>query len=199
MKRARSAAVVAVVALGVGCGDSRGSAMSADACPRCHVDEAARASLESSHSILFDCTFCHAPSTDDPGSGHRSIVDCVACHSETSHPPSEVPGDGEAVAPSCVRCHDPHGTPNLRLIRETIAEVAITFDNYVGYAPGSYAEPGPLGIAGLGAGTGPCEVCHDATFTYRHDGGGLPHHQKRCTQCHTHASGFRPSHGEVPG
>ena len=55
------------------------------------------------------------------------------------------------------------------------------------------------GVTGLGAGTGLCEVCHDATLFYRHDGGPLPHHQKRCTECHTHAAGLKPSHGEVPG
>ena len=69
-----------------------------------------------------------------------------------------------------MQCHDPHGSQNIKLVRETIttpggANRPITFDNLTGLADGSFANASAPG-------TGVCEICHTTTNHYRMDGTG---------------------------
>jgi hypothetical protein len=103
-----------------------------------------------------------------------------------------------------VQCHNPHGTSNIKLVRETIcteaqvpcpqgSERQIRFDNESGERDGSFAslsEPG----------TGVCEICHIDTDVFKADGTGEDNHwvflprltTPSCVACHQHPRGFMP-------
>jgi hypothetical protein len=161
-------------------------------CAGCHADVAAAWGNASSHSLIYSCADCHADAGTDPGPGHRTAPWCDQCHSEAAHPPD----GGWAVDLTCRTCHDPHGSPNLFLVPETIpvdgVPVSVDFRNTDGYADYSFAEPGEQdgGTNDRGPGTGLCEVCHDRTRYYDRTGTGAPHYTARCTVCHDHAEAF---------
>jgi predicted CXXCH cytochrome family protein len=143
---------------------------------------------DSLHQQKFagQCSACHAEVNPEPGPGHRAISPCIACHNPrvvTTHTP---PGNPLA----CTQCHEPHGTDNIRLIRDVIQTPAggdrpMHFDNLTGFADGSFASPSAPGM-------GLCEVCHTQTQFYRADGTGAPHPRLQCTTCHRHEAGFTP-------
>jgi len=149
----------------------------------CHQDEAARHTMPSGHAVQT-CTTCHAERDPTPGPDHRATEGCQTCHPSTqTHAPA-------GVALPCVQCHDPHGSQNIKLVRETIttpggANRPITFDNLTGLADGSFANASAPG-------TGVCEICHTTTNHYRMDGTGSPHFTYSCLGCHRHDDGFRP-------
>jgi predicted CXXCH cytochrome family protein len=153
-------------------------------CAICHPDEAALFQKSSLHSSNFECTGCHAEVSPKPGPGHRSVPACTDCHDTATHSPP-----GVAAFP-CTQCHDPHGTDNIRLVRDTIttpqgAERPITFNNLLGRVDGSFASASAPG-------TGVCEICHTTTRFYRADGTGDPHFTFSCLPCHLHENGFAP-------
>jgi predicted CXXCH cytochrome family protein len=156
-------------------------------CTLCHADEAARLAKSSLHHAEFagTCSSCHAEVSPAPGPGHRAISACADCHS-----PDRVASHAPGVAIPCTQCHEPHGTDNIRLIRDVITTVQgadrpVRFDDVSGRADGSFAS--------LSApGTGLCEVCHTTTQFYRADGAGAPHLVTPCDRCHPHDAGFAP-------
>jgi predicted CXXCH cytochrome family protein len=156
-------------------------------CALCHPDQAARLARGNLHQAKFsnECSACHAEVTPEAGPGHRAKADCADCHS-----PERVATHAPGMAIPCTQCHDPHGSDNIRLVRDVIrtlqgTDQPVQFDSLTGRADGSFASESAPG-AGL------CEICHTKTQFYRADGGGLPHHVESCIRCHLHAQGFAP-------
>jgi hypothetical protein len=94
------------------------------------------------------------------------------------------------VAIPCTSCHEPHGSDNIRLIRDVVrtlegADRPMRFTNLDGRADGSFASASAPG-------SGLCEVCHTRTQFYRADGTGTAHYEIPCGQCHPHETGFAP-------
>jgi len=155
-------------------------------CPSCHQPEATHLAQASLHHDKFSgrCSACHAEVNPQPGPGHRATSSCSDCHSASQVAAHMPPGNPIP----CAQCHEPHGTQNIRLIRDVIhttpgADKPIHFDNVIGLADGSFASASQPG-------TGLCEVCHTTTRHYRADGTGSPHYTDDCTRCHEHAQGF---------
>jgi predicted CXXCH cytochrome family protein len=157
-------------------------------CAICHADEAARLAKGNRHHDRFAgrCSSCHAEATAEPGPGHRASSDCADCHAPrrvARHVPPNMPV-------SCTQCHEPHGTDNIRLIRDAIltprgVEEPVRLATLAGRADG--------GLASASApGTGLCEICHTRTRFYRADGGAAAHFTTACGRCHPHAAGFLP-------
>jgi hypothetical protein len=156
-------------------------------CSSCHPAEEALLAKGNLHHDKFQgrCSSCHAAVRPEPGPGHRAISACTDCHSET-----RVATHAPGVGIPCAQCHEPHGTDNIRLVRDVIHIVQGTdrplqFTSLAGRADGSFASASTPG-AGL------CEVCHTATQFYRADAAGAPHFTITCLQCHSHAAGFLP-------
>jgi predicted CXXCH cytochrome family protein len=157
-------------------------------CPVCHAAEAARLAKANLHHLKFSgkCSSCHAEASPEPGPGHRATSACADCHSAALVATHVPPG----VGIPCTQCHEPHGTDNIRLVRDVIHTTGgddrpLEFASVVGKAAGSFAsEPAP--------GTGLCEVCHTRTQFYRADAGGAPHYTTSCLVCHMHSTGFLP-------
>jgi predicted CXXCH cytochrome family protein len=157
-------------------------------CAVCHPDEAARLAQPSLHQSKFagTCSSCHAETSPAPGPGHMATSACRDCHSRERVATHVPPG----TAIPCTQCHEPHGSDNIRLVRDVIRtfqgdDQPMQFDGLTGKADGSFAsESSP--------GTGLCEVCHTRTQFYRADGGGTPHYDESCSRCHSHAAGFAP-------
>lgn len=156
-------------------------------CAVCHPAEAALLAKPNLHHDEFAgrCSSCHADAGLEPGPGHRATSACSDCHS-----PARVATHAPGVGIPCTGCHEPHGTDNIRLVRDVIhtlqgADRPIRFDSVVGQADGSFASAST-------AGTGLCEVCHTRTQFYRADGSGAAHYVTPCTLCHPHAAGFSP-------
>jgi len=152
-------------------------------CILCHADETARLAMPSGHADKA-CATCHAELNPTPGPGHRAVEPCQSCH-----PMTETHAPGGAALP-CVQCHDPHGSTNIKLVRESITTPSgrispIMFQNLTGQADGSFASA-------TAPGSGVCEVCHTTTNHYRADGGGTPHFTYSCLGCHRHNDGFAP-------
>jgi predicted CXXCH cytochrome family protein len=159
-------------------------------CATCHPAEAAKLAGDSLHHDKFTgrCSACHAELMPDPGPGHRAKSACADCHSPALVAPHVPPG----IPIACTDCHDPHGSDNIRLVRDVIrtvqgADRAVRFDDAVtGRADGSFASASAPG-------TGLCEVCHTLTQFYRADGTGAAHYVTTCTRCHPHSAGFLPA------
>jgi predicted CXXCH cytochrome family protein len=156
-------------------------------CSSCHPDETARLAKANLHHDKFvgQCSRCHAEVQSEPGPGHRAISACADCHS-AERVATHAPG----VGIPCTQCHEPHGTDNIRLVRDVIhtiqgADQPVHFDNLDGMADGSFASASAPG-------TGLCEICHTRTQFYRADGSGAPHYTVPCIRCHPHATGFLP-------
>jgi len=157
-------------------------------CESCHAEEAGRLAKPNLHHDRFagKCSSCHAEATPEPGPGHRATSPCADCHAPAlvaTHVPP-----GEPLA--CVACHEPHGSDNIRLIRDVVrapdgTDHALLFDDLTGRVDGSFASASAPG-------TGLCEVCHTRTNHYRVDGTGDPHYTTGCLTCHPHAAGFLP-------
>jgi predicted CXXCH cytochrome family protein len=156
-------------------------------CTVCHADEGTRLEKQSLHHDRFTgrCSACHAEVKTEPGPGHRAVSACADCHS-----PDLVPSHMPGVAIACTSCHEPHGSDNIRLIRDVVrtpqgADRPIHFATLDGRVDGSFASVSAPG-------TGLCEVCHTRTQFYRADGSGTAHYEIPCGQCHPHETGFAP-------
>jgi predicted CXXCH cytochrome family protein len=156
-------------------------------CAICHADEAARLATGNLHGTWFAnrCSSCHAEVTPEPGPGHRARSDCADCHS-----PARVATHAPGVGLACSRCHEPHGSNNIRLVRDVVRTLQgidrpVFFTSVAGRADGSFASASAPG-------TGLCEICHTATQFYRADGSGVAHFTDGCLRCHAHAAGFFP-------
>lgn len=145
-------------------------------CLACHTDVAAEWASVSSHSLLHDCTGCHAL-TSGSGPGHATRPACGDCHSEALH------------RTACVDCHTPHGSPNLFLVREEVtAPDGTRFPvRYV-----SLAGLDPDGLAHADGDSGLCEGCHTGTTAYDRDRTAAAHDTARCPDCHDHQLAFAP-------
>jgi predicted CXXCH cytochrome family protein len=157
-------------------------------CTLCHTEQAAQLDKRSLHHDRFTgrCSVCHAEMTPEPGPGHRAVSACAECHSPERVPSHVPPG----VAIPCASCHEPHGSDNIRLVRDVVrtpqgTQRAIRFTTLDGAVDGGFASASAPG-AGL------CEACHTQTQFYRGDGSGAPHYEIPCGQCHAHVSGFAP-------
>jgi predicted CXXCH cytochrome family protein len=157
-------------------------------CADCHAEEVTRLAKPNLHHDRFvgKCSSCHAEASPDPGPGHRATSPCADCHAPERVATHVPPG----LALPCIACHEPHGSDNIRLIRDVVhapdgGDHALRFDNLTGRADGSF-------VSASAPGTGLCEVCHTQTTFYRVDGSGAPHYTTTCLTCHPHAAGFLP-------
>lgn len=155
-------------------------------CALCHAELANHMATTGGHqSLSLKCETCHANlEPGEFGPGHRSIPACADCHSteHTHHDPAA------GTPQQCQVCHTPHGSDNIKLIRQLIQTATgptrpVVFTNENGVANGGFASAS-------NPGTGVCEICHTTTRFYRADGIDLPHFTLPCITCHTHASGF---------
>src|SRR5262249_51995614 len=87
-------------------------------CATCHPAEAALLAKPTLHHDEFTgkCSSCHAEVSPEPGPGHRATSACADCHSATRVADHVPPG----IRIPCAQCHDPHGTDNIRLVRDVI-------------------------------------------------------------------------------
>lgn len=156
-------------------------------CATCHPNETAKLAKDNLHHDEFTgrCSSCHAEASPDPGPGHRLTSACADCHS-----PSRVTTHAPGIGIPCTQCHDPHGSDNIRLVRDVVrttigTDQPIRFTALTGRADGSFASASTPG-------TGLCEVCHTRTRFYRADATGSAHYTTSCIQCHPHEAGFFP-------
>jgi len=99
-----------------------------DLCLSCHQEIKGKFSLVSHHPVLHKtilCIDCHKVlgSLDKPLSSASSNFRCFSCHSEFQGPfPYEhgAVNDYTIEKEGCIYCHDPHGSPNLRLLKEPV-------------------------------------------------------------------------------
>ena len=148
-----------------------------DDCADCHADTAALFAKTSLHSTNLSCNGCHDQLSSSPGPAHRRVPDCTQCHPDLTHGPPNI----EALA--CTRCHEPHGTDNIKLIRNEVTTLqgeihSIDFGEDRVFV--SASEPG----------SGICEICHTTTRFFRDDGSGDLHAPVSCPTCHDHSEGF---------
>jgi len=162
--------------------------ISLDDCTVCHGGIVDRMGATGGHGTVdSNCQACHQNLLPgEVGQGHRSVPRCAECHldKQTHHDPAA------GTATECTQCHTPHGSPNLRLVRESISTPAggvrpVEFTSTNGLADGSYASVSHPG-------SGVCEICHTATQFYRGDGSGQQHETDPCVDCHSHAAAFTP-------
>jgi hypothetical protein len=159
-------------------------------CARCHGDIAGQAAATGGHEATLPCAACHGDRRPGRfGRRHRRTARCKECHAEqTRHPPRA--HRPKRATRDCLVCHDPHGSPNLDLVRPVVRVrprklAPITFVSASGAAAGGFTDPSAPG-------KGLCEACHRKTDFYRADGRGEPHFAETCTHCHDHAAGFGP-------
>jgi predicted CXXCH cytochrome family protein len=107
---------------------------------------------------------------------------------------------------TCLTCHTPHGTGNLRLVRESITVAPADIADFEGSFSVSL-DTLASGVADNGLadltdqGFGVCERCHTKTSVFdnagiSNDGGSDGIHTAPvglCTDCHPHSGGFKPS------
>jgi len=159
-------------------------------CARCHEQQSVLAAA-GGHAFNVDCLSCHQDRRPGRvGHGHRTIAGCTTHHDVVGHPPHAVARSRRQPSRTCLVCHDPHGSPNLSLVRPAVPPrphqlKAVTFTTEQGAAPGGFTDP-------AAPGTGLCEICHRRTDFYRANGGGKPHFVESCVLCHVHDTGFQP-------
>ena len=163
----------------------------AGVCGSCHYDLALAYTFPAGHAAALDCIACHGDRRPGRvGRRHRSILDCANCHDAVhAHPAKVANRQGRRQTRTCLNCHDPHGTPNLSLVRDLVHwrrrlyDVSFTVEG--GLTPGGLASP-------TDPGSGMCEVCHRTTEFYPASGHGDPHFGENCPACHDHTAAFAP-------
>lgn len=177
-----------------------------DDCEFCHWENVERATTFQGHGT--GCFMCHTRARTGFGAGHMTKANCETCHNETwptgpkqGHPQDvwKNLGTPQGRTDNCAMCHDPHGTPNLYMIRDRLwtftgTPVDVRFLNEDGQADDSFVELSQAqgGHNDKEPGQGLCEVCHTQTNHYRRDGTGLEHFTMNCVLCHDHSKGFIP-------
>jgi hypothetical protein len=140
------------------------------------------------------CTACH-----DSGSSHISgslgsftrLIkpndnrQCASCH-DTAAVGVAFRNMSSHVLLDCRVCHDPHGTPNLAMIRTRLNNCTTVYTDREN------------GLVNFTNNRGVCQACHTKTTHYL---AGVPetgHYSSGCLDCHRHNSAggaFRPSGG----
>ena len=177
-----------------------------DDCDFCHSEYVERARTFQGHGT--GCFMCHTRARTGFGAGHMTKASCETCHNETwptsqphGHPPAlwATFGTPEERTANCATCHNPHGTPNLSMVRDLLTTldgtpVDVSFLNEDGQADDSFVElpSASGGQNGKEPGQGLCEVCHTQTNHYRRDGTGAAHFTSNCVLCHEHTKSFAP-------
>ncbi len=146
--------------------------------------------------IQLQCTACHDASAphisgrlgDATRLKKEGDALCLDCHNGTKATAVSPHGNegwaNATQAPfriTCAECHDPHGTGNLRMIRERIRGQAVVFTRPTGQD--SFDEPDDANEDDL------CATCHTTTAHNRVPANRdqRPHHEgAQCTDCHTH-------------
>jgi predicted CXXCH cytochrome family protein len=163
----------------------------AGVCGSCHYDLALAYTFPAGHAAALDCIACHGDLRPGRvGRRHRSIPNCANCHDAVhAHPAKVADRTGRRQTRTCLNCHDPHGTANLRLVRDLVhwrgRLYDVSFTAEAGLAPGGLASP-------TDPGSGMCEVCHRKTDFYPASGHGDPHFTADCPLCHDHTVAFAP-------
>src|SRR5262245_45765508 len=189
----RLAAWVGMVVLLAGAGASAQTAPPPDAgvCGTCHYDLALAYAFPAGHAAALDCIACHGDRRPGRvGRRHRTIPNCADCHKTIhAHPAKVADLQGRRQTRACLNCHDPHGTGNLRLVRDLVRSrqrlFDVSFTVEAGLAPGGLASPSDPG-------SGMCEVCHRKTDVYPASGRGDSHFTQDCSLCHDHTVAFAP-------
>jgi hypothetical protein len=139
-------------------------------------------------------------SADDSACGGRMM----GCHNLSLH-------NSDAVGTTygtwgrdftCMTCHQPHGTPNIFLIKQTIStpnsgDMGVDFRILSGGVEGDHDFS--MGDATDGFNDSPCEVCHTQPGHFRNDDAQTPatdhNNDADCTSCHPHEMGFQLAGG----
>ena len=179
-------------------------------CGKCHASDF-------SDPIRFACQRCHADPADttDPLNGTTKAQYPLAppygygtAPNVSMHSSSVVGtkyGSWTMGDKGCVTCHNPHaqeqnnvfGTDYGMFIKEYVCfnnpVTGLNLQEFVEFTSdmgsGSFAD-GPRHNENI------CEMCHTQTNHHQRDGsapGGQSHYDStKCTDCHTHTSGFKP-------
>ncbi|MEW6600065.1 MAG: MopE-related protein [Nitrospirota bacterium] len=179
-------------------------------CGKCHA-------ADFNDPIRFACQRCHADPADtsDPLNGVLKVqyplfppygygsAPNVAMHSSENIGTRY--GNWNMGDKGCVTCHNPHaqeqnnlfGTDYGMFIKEYVCfnnpVTGLNIQEFVEFTsdtgPGSFAD-GPRNNENI------CEMCHTQTKYHRRDGTSPTHYDgDKCTNCHVHESGFKPSCG----
>jgi len=179
-------------------------------CGKCHA-------ADFGDDIRFACQRCHADPADtsDPLNGTikaqyplappygYGTAPNVAMHSSTNLGTRY--GNWTMGDKGCVTCHNPHAqeqnnvfkTDYGMFIKEYICYnnpvTGLVLNDFVKFTsdtgPGSFADGQPHN-------ENICEKCHTQTKYHRRDGSSPTHYDgDKCTNCHIHENGFKPSCG----
>ncbi|HEX7401314.1 MAG TPA: cytochrome c3 family protein [candidate division Zixibacteria bacterium] len=104
-----------------------------DLCLNCHQELGGKFFLVSHHPVIQKtilCIDCHKLSEplDEPLSSSNVDMECFSCHAEYQGPfPYEhgAVNDYTVETEGCIYCHDPHGSPNPRLLKQSVGALCL--------------------------------------------------------------------------
>ncbi len=128
---------------------------------------------------------------------------CLDCHNLPSHSSQALGVKYQNWQTVCLDCHTPHSTRNLYLVKESVITPNSGAKNVTLYKTTGDAVNSYVTSTASASTKGICQVCHtqtknQSTLATRWTNTGnadATHYQttstKRCTECHSHTSGFR--------